>query len=71
MEPAEIKYVPGSAAGLAPGNRTEGSTGLCNIVSPELPSIPFPVANPVAKLGRRFNRVFKGSSIQLKNLKLS
>ena len=41
----------GSAEGLAPGNRTEGSTMLYKIVRPELPSIPFPVANPVAELG--------------------
>ena len=42
--------VPGSASGLLPGNRTEGSTWLYNIVSSVLHSIPFPVDNP-AKLG--------------------
>ena len=47
----KTKHIPGSAGGLAPGNRTEGSTVLYKIVSPELPSIPFPVANPVAELG--------------------
>ena len=31
------------------GNETEGSTELCNIVRPELPSIPFPVSSPVAE----------------------
>ena len=35
--------VPGSAAGLLPGNRTEGSTGRYNIVSSVLHSILFHV----------------------------
>ena len=50
--------VPGSAGGLVPENRTEGSTGLYKIVSPELPSIPFPVANPVAELSTKMQPLF-------------
>ena len=44
-------YIPGSAGGLTPRNRIEGSTGLYKIFSPELPPIPLPVANPVAEQG--------------------